>query len=132
MPNTCIMHIAIMVYEVGEDLKSENWGKIWKQMARSAKNICLLVFKVENTPLLMDASSFFYLPHLIFTFAHKSQPPMGCPGLLPPPLYTRPVPCKLNSLYAWDIRRSWWFFQIIYVVIGSISWFKLCLCIYNF
>ena len=53
------MHIAIMVYEVGEDLKSENWGKIWKQMARSAKNICLLVFKVENTPLLMDASSFF-------------------------------------------------------------------------
>ena len=49
--------------------------------------------------------------HLILSFSKRTTAP---------PLYTRPVPCKLNSLYAWDIRRSWWFFQITYVLLGQL------------
>ena len=53
------------------------------------------LFKGENTPVTIRASSFFYPEHLFFTFAQKSQGGQGPPGMprggkrttAPPPVY---------------------------------------------
>ena len=48
----------------------------WREAPRKFSTI---LFKGENIPLMMRASSFFYPEHLIFTFAQKSQGGQGPP-----------------------------------------------------
>ena len=71
MPNTCIKHIALIVYQVK---CQEKFFTTFQQLS-------------WETPLFRWGQDQFSLAHLILTFAHKSQGGGGQEDYCPPPVY---------------------------------------------
>ena len=76
MPNTCIHHIAIIVYLIGggrEILDKIEILEERKNGATSTKKIVQLLFIKRKTPLCRWVQAHFYPAHLILTFTDISQ-----------------------------------------------------------